>query len=345
MFYGLATFVGAFLLFAVQPLFGKYILPWFGGSPEVWTTCMVFFQVLLLGGYAYAHVISRFGPRAQAVVHIVLLAAALAALPITPEAEWKPHSLGKPILQILLLLTVFIGLPYFVLSSTGPLIQRWFSRARPGSSPYGLYALSNAGSLIALLSYPFVVEPILSRQAQARVWSGGLMCFAALCGYCAVQLWRLPRITDSKAVAIDNDTPRPGLGRQLLWFALPAGASVELLAVTNKICQDLGVIPFLWVLPLSLYLLSFVICFQSEKAYIRPVFLTMFILGIAGAILARIYERELSAAQLIWVYSSLLICCCMVCHGELYRLRPRPSYLTRYYLMIGAGGALPLWRR
>jgi hypothetical protein len=344
MIYGLTIFVGAFLLFAVQPLIGKYILPWFGGSPEVWTTCMLFFQVLLLGGYAYAHVIvSRLSSRLQVVVHIALIMMALAALPITPQASWKLESIGNPILQILLLATVCIGLPYFVLSSTGPLLQGWFSRTNPGTPPYRLYAFSNAGSLIALVSYPFVVEPALSRHAQAQVWSAGLVVFAVLCGCCAVRLWRCPASKGwQRAIKsrIETDAAIPQLGTRLLWLALPAGASVELLAVTNKICQDIAVIPFLWVLPLSLYLLSFVICFHSEKWYVRPVFLIAFVLAIGGVGLAGFYEGELSAWQQISIYSVFLLVCCIVCHGELFRLRPHPRHLTRYYLMIAAGGAM-----
>jgi hypothetical protein len=151
--YALTIFIGAFLLFQVQPLMGKYILPWFGGGPGVWTTCMLFFQVLLLGGYAYAHFTTRWlRPRKQALLHLCLLVAALALLPITPNDSWKPHGGGNPTLQILALLAVSLGLPYFVLSATGPLIQHWFSRANPGVSPYRLYALSNVGSLLALLS-------------------------------------------------------------------------------------------------------------------------------------------------------------------------------------------------
>jgi hypothetical protein len=172
--YALTIFTGAFLLFQVQPLIGKYILPWFGGGPGVWTTCMLFFQVLLLGGYAYAHFTSRWlKPRTQAVVHLLLLAAALALLPITPNDSWKPHGGGNPTLQILALLAASLGLPYFVLSATGPLIQQWFSRARPGVSPYRLYALSNVGSLLALVSYPFFFETHFTRKTQAGLWAWG----------------------------------------------------------------------------------------------------------------------------------------------------------------------------
>jgi hypothetical protein len=175
------------LLFQVQPLIGKYFLPWFGGSPEVWTTCMLFFQVLLLGGYAYAHlIVSRLSGRVQVLVHVALIALALLALPIAPQVDWKPDSIGNPMIQILILALVCVGLPYFVLSATGPLLQGWFTRANPSTPPYRLYAFSNAGSLIALVSYPFIVEPALSRNAQAQVWSVGLFVFGALCTCCAI---------------------------------------------------------------------------------------------------------------------------------------------------------------
>ena len=192
--YALTIFTGAFLLFQVQPLIGKYILPWFGGGPGVWTTCMLFFQVLLLGGYAYAHFTSRWlKPRAQAIVHLVLLAAALALLPITPGDAWKPHGGGNPTLQILALLAVSLGLPYFVLSATGPLMQQWFSRAEPGASPYRLYALSNVGSLLALVSYPFFFETHFTRKTQAGLWAWGLVAYVLCCGFCAVRLWKVGR--------------------------------------------------------------------------------------------------------------------------------------------------------
>ena len=216
--YALTIFTGAFLLFQVQPLIGKYILPWFGGGPGVWTTCMLFFQVLLLGGYAYAHFTSRWlKPRTQAVVHLVLLAAALALLPITPGDAWKPHGGGNPTLQILALLAVSLGLPYFVLSTTGPLIQQWFSRARPGVSPYRLYALSNVGSLLALVSYPFFFETHFTRKAQAGLWAWGLVAYVLCCGFCAVRLWksegRSPRTEGNPKPEDRNPKTEPGVGK------------------------------------------------------------------------------------------------------------------------------------
>src|ERR1017187_7597222 len=187
--YALTIFTGAFLLFQVQPLIGKYILPWFGGGPGVWTTCMLFFQVLLLGGYAYAHVTSQWlKSRAQAIVHLLLLAAALALLPIIPKDSWKPSGSGDPTLRILALLAFSIGLPYFVLSATGPLVQQWFSRSKPGASPYRLYALSNVGSLLALVSYPFCFETHFTHHTQAGLWAWGLGVYAVACGFCAVRV-------------------------------------------------------------------------------------------------------------------------------------------------------------
>ncbi|MFQ5804554.1 MAG: ferrichrome ABC transporter permease, partial [Candidatus Methylomirabilales bacterium] len=189
--YAVTIFTGAFLLFQVQPLIAKYILPWFGGGPAVWTTCMLFFQVFLLGGYSYAHLsIRRFGPRVQASLHSVLLLAALLQLPITPAGDWKPLSSAAPTWHILLLLGATVGLPYFVLSSTTPLMQAWVSQERPGASPYRLYALSNTGSLLALLSYPFVFEPVFSRSAQSAFWAIGFGVFAAASIMCVRAAWR-----------------------------------------------------------------------------------------------------------------------------------------------------------
>ena len=233
--YALTIFTGAFLLFQVQPLIGKYILPWFGGGPGVWTTCMLFFQVLLLGGYAYAHFTSRWlKPRKQVVVHLILLAAALALLPITPSDAWKPHGAGNPTLQILTLLAVSLGLPYFVLSATGPLIQQWFSRAKPGVSPYRLYALSNLGSLLALVSYPFFFETHFTRKIQAGLWAWGLVVYVVCCGFCALRLWKTevqsPKskvqgqgAAEGRQEPDSSDSPNPALNSQPSPVASAAG--------------------------------------------------------------------------------------------------------------------------
>ena len=339
--FALAIFTGAFLLFQVQPLIGKYILPWFGGSPGVWTTCMLFFQVVLLGGYAYAHALSRrCAPRTQVVIHLAFLALALATLPIIPADSWKPAADANPTWRILALLTGTIGLPYLVLAATGPLMQDWFRRSSPGASPYRLYALSNVGSLLALVSYPFVFETILSRQDQARFWSWGLVAYAAACAWCGWRVWRLAPTGQSAADAGESETaPAPGGGDRVLWVALPACASVLLLAVTNKMCQDVAVIPFLWVLPLAIYLLTFIIAFDSPRWY-SPFYYIIALTAALGAGCVALHEgADMEILRQVAVYSVLLFTGCMVCHGELYRLRPHPRHLTSFYLMISAGGA------
>src|SRR5476649_651185 len=283
--YALTIFTGAFLLFQVQPLIGKFILPWFGGGPGVWTTCLLFFQTLLLGGYAYAHFSStRLKPKTQAIVHLVLLALALSLLPITPGDGWKAHIAGNPVGHILLLLLACVGLPYFVLSSTGPLMQQWFSRAHPGVSPYRLYALSNVGSLLALLSYPVFFEVKFSRHTQATLWAAGLAVFVLCCGYCALRLWKSGNVSTSPAESPDAppaETAPTSLVDKIFWLALPALASVLLLATTNKLCQEIAVVPFLWVLPLALYLLSFIVCFDHARWYRRGVFVALLAIGTA----------------------------------------------------------------
>src|SRR5262245_42393626 len=340
--FALTIFVGAFLLFQIQPMIGKFILPWFGGGPGIWTTCMLFFQLLLLGGYAYAHFLSRhLAWRKQVVTHLALLAAAIALLPIIPSDYWKPHGGRDPRLQILLLLAASVGLPYFVLSATGPLMQQWFSGVRPGASPYRLYALSNAGSLLALLSYPFVFEICFSRRTQASLWAAGLVGFGGCCCFCAFKVWKAAGSSGGAAGlrAGPEVAPVPWLSKAL-WLALPACASVLLLASTNKICQYVAVIPFLWVVPLAIYLLTFIICFDSPRWYRRAPYAVLLALALA-LICWSLFSADLLSLYLqLAAYCGGLFVCCMVCHGELYLLRPAPSQLTAFYLMIAAGGAL-----
>lgn len=343
--FALTIFTGAFLLFQVQPLIGKYILPWFGGSPGVWTTCLLFFQTLLLGGYAYAHFSStRLKLKNQAWLHFVLLALALVLLPITPSESWKAHVAGDPTWHILLLLTASIGLPYFVLSSTGPLMQQWFSVTHPGVSPYRLYALSNIGSLLALLSYPIFFEVKFSRQAQATLWSIGLGGFVLLCGYCT---WLVRRAARKNLVAerVDNGgreepVAPPTIGTRLLWLTLPAIASVLLLATTNKLCQEVAVIPFLWVFPLGLYLVSFIVCFDHARWYRRDVFAALLVLGIAAVCTLIPAGNDAPMWLQVAGYMLMLFAACMICHGELFQLKPPARHLTAYFLFISAGGAL-----
>lgn len=340
--FALTIFFGAFLLFQVQPLIGKFILPWFGGSPGVWTTCMLFFQTVLLAGYAYAHVSTRFlKPRTQAIVHLALLVVALLPLPVSPDESWKPVDGDNPVWRILLLLSATLGLPYFVLSSTGPLLQRWFTLAHPHRSPYRLYALSNIGSLLALVSYPFVFEPVLTRHQQTAFWSIGLCLFVLVCALCAFRIRKASDAETGEAAPADAaGDAAPSWSDRGLWLALPVLGSVLLLATTNKLCQDVAVIPFLWVLPLALYLISFILSFDHARWYHRGVFCALFSLG--SAVVAYLLYAEHDAPLWLQIsgYSGTLFFACMICHGEVYRLRPSPRRLTGYYLVIAAGGAI-----
>ena len=339
--FSLTIFWGACLLFLVQPLIARFILPWFGGGPAVWTTCMLFFQVLLLGGYAYAHFsISRLTPRRQVITHLSLLALAVLLLPITPGDQWKPADGSHAAGHILLLLLACLGLPYLVLAATGPLLQAWFSKANPGVSPYRLYALSNIGSLLALLAYPFVLEPQLARQTQAAWWSLGLVIYAGLAAWCGVKVWRSSGDESVKS-AIEDVEPTTPLLHKLLWFALPACGVMLLLAITNKLCQDIAVVPFLWVLPLGLYLLSFIISFDSPRWYHRAFWLPLLAI-LLGLVLQNLYQAEShpDITPLATLYLGTMFVACMVCHGEVFRLRPGAKRLTGYYLSISAGGAV-----
>ncbi len=345
------TFLGAFLLFLVQPLVAKYILPWFGGGAAVWTTCVLFFQAVLLGGYLYAHLgVSRLGARAQAVVHVLLLlvAAAVALPAIAPADRWKPapDAGENPIGQILLLLLVTVGLPCLALSATSPLLHTWYSRLRPGAAVYRLFALSNLGSLLALLAYPLVVEPFLPRRAQAMAWSIALVAFAALCATCAILAMCCAKpsseATDS-ATFIDSAAAAPRVGpvNGALWLALPACASALLLATTNTITQDFSPVPFLWVLPLALYLLTFIIAFDRPRWYRRRVFGATLAVCLTGTLLMLSQPREyVPLWVLVGTLTATMFVGCMTLHGELARLQPPATRLTAYYLAIAAGGAL-----
>jgi hypothetical protein len=350
--FGLTILLSAFLLFQVQPLISKFILPWFGGTPAVWTTCMLFFQILLFFGYAYAHLTHRrLAPPAQAWLHLALLVLAILLLPIAPDAHWQPADPSNPTARILFLLAVNVGVPYCVLSSTGPLVQAWFGRAYPGKSPYRLYALSNLGSLLALLSYPILFEPAFDVSAQAKLWGWGFGLFAVACAILAIGQWRQPR---ERSAAIHEPSPIEGKGEaaptlrlQFRWLGLPACASLMLLATTNHVCQDVAVIPFLWIAPLSVYLLSFIIAFDHERWYARRVFalltavLTLAVAGMRP--LERLCDEvglNFGSVHQLVVYFAALFCICMLCHGELVNLRPSPRYLTQFYLLVAAGGAL-----
>ncbi|HEV8547713.1 MAG TPA: fused MFS/spermidine synthase [Polyangiaceae bacterium] len=349
--FALTIFTSAFLLFQIEPLISKVILPWFGGSPAVWTTCLLFFQTLLFVGYAYAHVSTRVCTRRQqAVLHLALVALALALMPVSPGAHAKPSGALHPTLGVLKLLAETVGLPYLLLSSTGPLVQGWFGQAYPGRAPYRLYALSNVGSLLALVSYPFVFEPAFTTGVQARLWSWGFVGYAGLLAYATSSRLRTPKdakVSDRRARSIPVSSAPPSVGQRALWVGLPAFASVLLLATTNHVCENVAVIPFLWVAPLALYLLTFIIAFDGPRWYSRRGFaIAGLVLSLAvGCIdpLSELLERagiHTGFRSLLVLDFSYLFVIAMLCHGELVRSKPSADRLTEFYLLVALGGAL-----
>ena len=345
--FALTIFASAFLLFLVQPIIAKQILPWFGGSAAVWTTCLVFFQAALLAGYAYADVVvRRIDNRKQVVLHGALLAASLLLLPIVPGAFWKPAGTENPAALILGLLTVTLGLPYFLLSATSPLLQAWFARRYPGRNPYRLFALSNLASLLALVCYPFLLEPWAPTRTQALAWSAGYGIFVVLCAATAwTSIRAAPRATTlapgESATFVQPAGPPPPWSRSLLWCGLAATGSVMLLSVTNHITQNIAAVPLLWIVPLTLYLLTFILNFDSSRWYPRELLLpvTAATLGVMAWCVADTrlaHELELQ----LGVFCIGLFIACMFCHGELARQKPAPAYLTRFYLMVSLGGAI-----
>ena len=331
--YAATIFLSSFLLFLVQPIIAKQILPWFGGSAAVWTTCLVFFQSVLLAGYAYADWTTRLGARRQAMLHVALLAISLLSLPILASSGWKPQGDEQPILRILLLLGATIGLPYFLLSTTTPLLQAWYWRRFRTVVPYRLFALSNLASLLALLGFPALFEPALDLKALGWGWS---FVFAAFALLCAGTAW----------LSMNGDAPQAHKAApaavlpartQLQWLALSAMGSVMLLAVTNHVTQNIASVPFLWVLPLALYLISFILAFDHPRWYIRPVFIGALV-ALVPLMAFTIPSLDLHRAAPLYLVG--LFVACMVCHGELARMKPDPAHLTRFYLMISLGGAL-----
>ena len=320
-------------------MIGRYVLPWFGGGPAVWTNCMLFFQVMLLAGYAYAHWLgSARNQKLQSRVHIALLAVSLVFLPIAPRADlWKPASSDDPSGRILLLLAATVGVPYLLLSSTTPLLQRWLHLTREGESPWRLYALSNFGSLLALLSYPFVFEPFLRLRTQTLIWSALYVVFVVLCEWTA---WRVASICPAAEPIETEADSGLSLRDVLLWLALSACGSILLLATTNQISQEVAVSPFLWIAPLSIYLLTFILTFESDRWYRRGLF------AAAAGVLAPVTCAVIGATVAVSLWTQLgvdlaaLFVTCMVCHGELARSKPSPRHLTAFYLTVSAGGAV-----
>ena len=368
--YAAVIFLSAFLLFEIQPIIAKSILPWFGGTAAVWTTCLLFFQFTLLLGYLYAHATTRYlSPKAQGRLHILLLLSSLPLLFVLPQDILKPTGTEEPTARILLLLCVKVGLPYFLISTTGPLLQAWIARPSADGTrrayPYKFYALSNFGSMLGLLSYPFLVEPLLALKAQAWTWAAGYGLYAALCIAAAVKSMRGPASSQALPAPLvpDSDTqpaslPTPATRDSLpvlqpeprtptspalvaYWIVVAACSSTLLLAVTTHITQNVAAIPLLWIVPLSLYLLTFILAFGGTTWVWHKALLPFPVLAIAAMGYALSGEGSgMSVPLQIGIFTAGTFFCCLVCHGELARLKPHPSRLTGYYLALSFGGAL-----
>lgn len=336
LLYASTIFLSAFLLFQVQPIVGKMLLPWFGGSAAVWSTCLLFFQVVLLLGYLYAHWTQKFlSPARQGMLHVALLVSSLFVLPISLDSSWKPTGNEDPSLMIVGLMALMIGLPYFLLSSTGPLLQAWFAREKSGTVPYRLFALSNFGSLLGLLSYPLVFEPTLSIPDISAAWSVGYAVFVLLCGVLAWRGLRMQRPAEVQPHATEAGAHAQASPRLMtLWVVLAACPTVLLMAITSHLTQNVAPVPFLWVVPLVLYLLSFILCFEGGSWYRRAWYLPLFILWLG---IMSIDQVKPIVDAGVWfplvLYASGLFIACMLCHGELSRMKPHPRHLTSFYLM------------
>ncbi|HSW61885.1 MAG TPA: fused MFS/spermidine synthase [Dissulfurispiraceae bacterium] len=350
--FSLTLFMSATLIFIVQPMVAKMILPLLGGTPAVWNTCMMFFQALLLGGYAYAHVSSsRLLVGKQVMLHAALLLLACIVLPVAISRHWIPAGEANPIGVVLILLLFSVGLPFFVLSSTAPLMQRWFVwTGHPSASdPYFLYSASNAGSMLALISYPAIIEPLFSLHQQSSHWSIGYIVLIVFILGCACFTWRSARLchaaagvstAESVPAYCVSDAPPPARSQQLRWVALAFVPSSLMLGVTTFLSTDVAAIPLFWVIPLSLYLLTFILVFANIPQPVNRLMLRLF--PIAVIVLLFINVPLTKPAMWIAILFNLatFFIVAMVCHGELARTRPPAQFLTGFYLWMSVGGVL-----
>lgn len=332
--------LAGFLLFQVQPMLAKYILPWFGGAATTWIVCMLFFQMALLAGYAYAYALTRpMTVARQALAQIALLVLVLLLLPITPADSWKPADASDPTWRIVALLAVTVGGPYLVLATTSPLITRWFASLDPKANPSQLFAVSNFGSFLGLLSYPFAFEGMMSTTMQTKVWSIAFVLYAALFAACARITWRARKSVIDESASMNGNEPLAST-RIMRWVGLSALASILLLATTNQITQWSAVIPFLWIAPLALYLLSFVLAFGRQQGGDVRWYAFAFLILAAIVLAAGRPDTPTRFAFDFLLHIAALFAGCMVCHVAVVRLQPQPSQLPAFYLALSVGGAI-----
>lgn len=340
--YTVTICVSAALLFLIQPMFARMILPLLGGSPAVWNTAMVFYQTMLLAGYAYAHFsVSRLGARRQAALHVALMLLPLLALPIAVPAAWAPPTASSPVPWLLALLLTAVGLPYFVVSASSPLLQAWFAAggSRAGN-PYALYAASNIGSMVGLLGYPVLVEPRLRLAEQSLLWSAGYVVLLALTAGCAVVLWRTPPEARAPGAPAATPEPAPTWRRRLRWIALSMAPSSLLLSVTSYISADIAAIPLLWVWPLALYLLTFTLVFATRPPLPHWIMVRALPIVMLPLLVTMLAGATQPLELLVPLHLVGFFIAALVCHGELAADRPGPGRLTEFYLLMSLGGAL-----
>lgn len=346
--FSIAIFLGSFLLFQIQPIIGKYILPWFGGTSFVWITSLLFFQLLLLAGYFYSYLITKLPFRKQVIIHLIVTALGILATiitfsiwpsPLTPDLSWRLPDTFPPGVQVLHALTISVGLPYFILSITSTLLQRWFSNLYHKKTPYTLYSISNIGSLLGIATYPFLIEPTLTIHQQSFIWSGTFIIFLLI--LCFASVLTFNKSKDRKNKGFQNLLPQKFDKKQsLAWLVLPGISSIILLSSTNQLTQTVAPIPFLWLLPLGLYLLSFIICFDEKHLYKGRIYAYIFLLGIPVSFCLLIGAILIGIIPELVLYTVLLFSAFMLCHGELYNLRPKPESLNLFYLYVAFGSAI-----
>jgi hypothetical protein len=342
---GTTLFVSAFLLFWCQPMVGKMVLPYLGGTAAVWTTCVLFFQAVLLAGYIYAHLLGRFvSVRAQIPIHIAVLLLPIPFLPLTFSGGLGPSAFAHPESSLLQRLLFSVGVPFFVVSATAPLLQNWLAGSEHSSSkdPYFLYASSNAGSLLALLAYPFLVEPKIGVSAQSSLWTSGYVLLVAMIALSSGLVWRYTSVQHNEETTASLE-PKPTAQVRAMWVLPAFLASGLMLAVTNHITSNLASAPFLWILPLAIYLLTFIVAFSERLRFgsqrvsrlIPIVLLALFPVVCADVIPPPGLNWVLIALHLLLLYAGALLC-----HARLAESRPHSQYLTEFYFWIALGGVL-----
>tara|TARA_R110002153_G_scaffold25502_6_gene80783 strand:- start:9385 stop:11466 length:2082 start_codon:yes stop_codon:yes gene_type:complete len=338
MQYFISVFISAFLVFQIQPIISKIILPWFGGGASVWTTCMLFFQFFLLVGYLYAYILTKIlRVKYQIAMHLACLLLSLFLLPINIADIQNIVISGSPTWAVLKVLFFSLGFPYLILSANTPLLQHWFTSETNGANPYRLYAISNVGAFLALISYPVVIEPFMPLDWQIKLWSTIYWLFVLMVGWI---FYIVAKQNSHDRLSIDEQliSSKIHFSRLILWFMLSALGVILLVSTTNALTQNIPPVPFLWIVPLAIYLLTYVVAFSNIAIYVRNIWLPFFMLLSFVALLIYFIGGQFDIITQLLIYLLILLCGCMICHGELNSLKPKHGNTTLFYLMLSAGG-------